>query len=83
MPAVASSVPSVDSHLPVRRKLSRTVRVSEVPIHTTLPRQLAERLFSLADLDSSTVAGITRQAIASYLRSRKTQGATGAATGDR
>lgn len=61
MPA-SVSVASV----PLRRKF----RVSEVPIHTTLPRQLAEQLITLADRESSTVAGITRRAIASFVHAQ-------------
>lgn len=59
MPAIASSVP-------LRRKL----RVSEVPIHTTLPRQLAEQLITLADRESSTLASVARRAIASFVQAQ-------------
>jgi predicted transcriptional regulator len=51
-------------------KLSRSVRVSDVQIHTTLPRNLAERLYAVADMESSTVAGIIRRAISSFVQAQ-------------
>ena len=66
MPASVTSVP-------IRRKL----RVSEVPIHTTLPRQLAEQLISIADRESSTLAAISRRAIASFVHAQNREAARG------